>query len=79
MNSKKGLNTVRGNPIHANSPGLCGSLLDTAPISCSPALPLLHSLLISSTVSGHFCRYLVTDKDYFWHQNADCKILIVST
>ena len=22
---------------------------------------------------GHFCTYLVTDKDYFWHQNDDCE------
>ena len=21
----------------------------------------------------HFCTYLVTDKDYFWHQNDDCE------
>ena len=23
--------------------------------------------------------YLVTDKDYFWHQNDDCKFVIVRT
>ena len=71
--------------IHANSPGLSRSLPDTALISrtkssfelsCALVWDLAHFKLKTSIFQflGHFCMYLVTDKDYFWHQNDDCEI-----
>ena len=41
------------------------------------ALPSIFSsklefFLFAVRFLGHFCRYLVTDKDYFWHENDDC-------
>ena len=45
-------------------------------LSCALVWDLAHFKLKTSIFQflGHFCMYLVIDKDYFWHQNDDCEI-----
>ena len=45
-------------------------------LSCALVWDLAHFKLKTSIslFLGHFCKYLVIDKDYFRHQNDDCEI-----